>query len=123
MLRFDKFTIGNAWISEYGCSTCGAADFAWLAKYSPLQNVKPGTVYPPTMIMTSDHDDRVFPAHSFKFAAAMQAAQSGPAPVLLRVQLKAGHGESTTLAESIDLYADIYAFLVKSLGVTLPSGF
>jgi prolyl oligopeptidase len=123
MLRFDKFTIGNFWKAEYGCATCGKADFDWLYKYSPYANVKPGTVYPPTLIMTSDHDDRVFPAHSFKFAARMQAAQAGPAPILLRVQRKAGHGESTTLTESIDLYADIYAFLVKNLGMTLPPDF
>ena len=123
MLRFDKFTIGNFWIPEYGCSSCGKSDFEWLYKYSPYANVKPNTVYPPTLVMTSDHDDRVFPAHSFKFAARMQAAQAGPAPVLLRVQLKAGHGGSTTLAQSIDSTADIYAFLVKNLGMTLPAGF
>ena len=123
MLRFDKFTIGNFWISEYGCSTCGASQFAWLYAYSPYANVKPGTSYPPTMISTSDHDDRVFPAHSFKFAARMQADQAGTAPILLRVQLKAGHGGATTLAQSIDQYADTYAFLVKNLGITLPEGF
>jgi prolyl oligopeptidase len=123
MLRFDKFTIGNFWIPEYGCSTCGKDDFQWLEAYSPYANVKSGTVYPPTLIMTSDHDDRVFPAHSFKFAAKMQAAQAGTAPILLRVQLKAGHGGSTTLAQSIDSTADIYAFLVKSLKVTLPASF
>jgi prolyl oligopeptidase len=123
MLRFDKFTIGNFWKAEYGCATCGQADFAWLYKYSPYANIRPRTIYPPTLIMTSDHDDRVFPAHSFKFAARMQAAQAGPAPILLRVQPKAGHGESTTLTESIDLYADIYAFLVKNLDMTLPLDF
>jgi prolyl oligopeptidase len=123
MLRFDKFTIGNFWIPEYGCSSCGKGDFEWLYKYSPYANVKPGTVYPPTLIMTSDHDDRVFPAHSFKFAARMQAAQAGPAPILLRVQLKAGHGGSTTLAQSLDSTADIYAFLAKNLGMTLPAEF
>jgi prolyl oligopeptidase len=121
MLRFDKFTIGNAWISEYGCSTCGADQFAWLYKYSPYANIRPNTVYPPTLIITSDHDDRVFPAHSFKFAARMQADQGGSAPILLRVQLKAGHGETTTLAESLNLTADVYAFLVKSLGMALPN--
>jgi prolyl oligopeptidase len=123
MLRFDKFTIGNAWIPEYGCSTCGKDDFAWLYKYSPLQNVKPGTVYPPTLISTSDHDDRVFPAHSFKFAATMQAAQAGPAPILLRVQLKGGHGGGTTLQESLDQTADTYAFVFKNLNMTLPADF
>jgi prolyl oligopeptidase len=123
MLRFDKFTIGNAWSPEYGCSTCGAGDFAWLSKYSPYANVRPNTVYPPTLVMTSDHDDRVFPAHSFKFAARMQAAQAGSAPILLRVQLKAGHGGSTTLSQSLDATADIYAFLVKNLSMTLPPDF
>lgn len=123
MLRFDKFTIGNFWIPEYGCSTCGQADFKWLYAYSPYANVRPNTVYPPTLVMTSDHDDRVFPAHSFKFAARMQAAQAGDAPILLRVQLKAGHGGSTTLAQSIDATADVYAFLVKNLNVRLPAGF
>jgi prolyl oligopeptidase len=121
MLRFDKFTIGNAWIPEYGCSSCGQADFGWLYKYSPYANVKAGTVYPPTLIMTSDHDDRVFPAHSFKFAARMQAAQAGPAPILLRVQQRGGHGGGTMLSQSIDSTADIYSFLVKSLDVTLPA--
>jgi prolyl oligopeptidase len=123
MLRFDKFTIGNFWAPEVGCATCGKADFEWLYKYSPYANVRNGTVYPPTLIMTSDHDDRVFPAHSYKFAARMQAAQAGSAPILLRVALKAGHAQSTTLAENIDLYSDMYAFLVKNLNVTLPEGF
>ncbi len=123
MLRFDKFTIGKFWAAELGCATCGENEFDWIYKYSPYANVKPGTVYPPTLVMTSDHDDRVFPAHSFKFAARMQADQAGPSPVLLRVQLKAGHGGSTTLDETVDLYADIYAFLVKNLGMTLPADF
>jgi prolyl oligopeptidase len=123
MLRFDKFTIGNFWIPEYGCASCGKSDFEWLLKYSPYANVKPQTAYPPTLIMTSDHDDRVFPAHSFKFAAKMQAAQAGPAPILLRVQLKAGHGGSTTLTQSINATADVYAFLVKNLNVSVPAQF
>lgn len=123
MLRFDKFTIGNFWIPEYGCATCGANDFAWLYKYSPYANVRPNTVYPPTLIMTSDHDDRVFPAHSFKFAAKMQADQAGEGPILLRVQPKAGHGGSTTLTQSLDATADVYAFLVKNLAMELPAGF
>ena len=123
MLRFDKFTAGNYWISEYGCATCGRDQFAWLYKYSPYANVRPNTVYPPTLIITSDHDDRVFPAHSFKFAARMQADQAATAPISPRVQLKAGHGESATLSESINLTADVYAFLVKNLGMALPKGF
>ncbi|MGC1985296.1 MAG: prolyl oligopeptidase family serine peptidase [Candidatus Cybelea sp.] len=122
-LRFDKFTIGNFWAAELGCATCGKPDFDWLYAYSPYANIKPGTKYPATLVVTSDHDDRVFPAHSYKFTARMQAAQAGPAPILLRVQQKAGHGESTTLGQTIDLYADMYAFLVKNLGMTLPASF
>jgi prolyl oligopeptidase len=120
MLRFDKFTIGNFWISEYGCSSCGNDQFSWLYAYSPYHNLKPGTSYPPTLIVTSDHDDHVFPAHSFKFAARMQADQAGSAPVLLRVQLKAGHGEATNLSQSIELVADEYSFLVRNLDMSLP---
>ncbi|HEV7180516.1 MAG TPA: prolyl oligopeptidase family serine peptidase [Candidatus Baltobacteraceae bacterium] len=123
MLRFDKFTVGNAWIPEYGCATCSKDQFENLLRYSPYQNVKAGTHYPPTLILTSDHDDRVFPAHSFKFVAAMQAAQSGDAPVLLRIESKAGHGGGIPLMKSINEYADIYAFLMKNLDMTLPAGF
>jgi prolyl oligopeptidase len=120
MLRFDKFTIGAFWKSEYGCSTCGEDQFKTLYAYSPYHNLKPGTVYPPTLITTSDHDDRVFPAHSFKFAARMQADQAGSAPILLRVQLKGGHGGGTMLSQQIDETSDIFAFLVKNLGMSLP---
>ena len=123
MLRFDKFTIGSSWISEYGCSTCSEEQFQTLYAYSPYQNVKPGTVYPPTLVMTADHDDRVFPAHSFKFAVAMQAAQAGDAPILLRIESKAGHGGGTPISKSIEEYTDVYAFLVKSLGMQLPADF
>ncbi|MGA8535330.1 MAG: prolyl oligopeptidase family serine peptidase [Candidatus Tumulicola sp.] len=123
MLRFDKYTAGTYWSPEYGCATCGADQFAWLYKYSPYHNVRPGTVYPPTLVMTSDHDDRVFPAHSFKFAARLQADQAGTAPILLRVQLKGGHGGGTTRSQDWDEFADIYAFLLKSLNMTLPSDF
>ncbi len=91
------------------------ADFETLLKYSPLHNIKPGTSYPPTLVTTSDHDDRVVPAHSFKFAAALQAAQAGPAPVLIRIETKAGHGAGKPTTKIIDERADIYAFLVKSL--------
>jgi prolyl oligopeptidase len=122
MLRFDKFTVGNGWIPEYGCSTCGAKDFNWLIKYSPLQNVKAAS-YPATLIMTADHDDRVFPAHSFKFAAAMQSSQTGDAPILLRIESKAGHGGGTPITKSIEQYADMYAFLVKNLSIDVPHDF
>jgi prolyl oligopeptidase len=123
MLRFDKFTVGHGWISDYGCATCSIDQFKTLLAYSPYQNVKKGTVYPPTLIATADHDDRVFPAHSFKFAAAMQWAQAGSAPILLRVDLKAGHGGGKPITKVFEDYADTYAFLVKNLHMTLPAGF
>src|SRR5580658_3384385 len=120
MLRFDKFTIGYAWKSDYGAPSDNEADFRAIYKYSPLHNVKAGTHYPPTFITTADHDDRVFPAHSFKFAATMQAAAAqtpGAAPVLIRVETRAGHGGGMPLSKQLDVTADMYAFLVKELGM------
>jgi prolyl oligopeptidase len=116
MLRFQKFTIGWAWTADYGSSDEPEA-FGYLRAYSPLHNLKPGTAYPPTLIVTADHDDRVFPAHSFKFAAALQAAQGGNAPVLIRIESKAGHGAGKPTGKVIAEAADRYAFLVKVLGV------
>lgn len=116
MLRFDKFTIGWAWKSDYG-DPANAADFKAMYAYSPYHNIKPGTKYPPTLVTTADHDDRVFPAHSFKYVAAMQAAQAGEAPVLIRIETKAGHGAGKPTTKQIDERADLYAFLVKSLGM------
>jgi prolyl oligopeptidase len=118
MLRFQKFTVGKAWVSDYGSADATADQFAYLYAYSPYHNVKDGTHYPPTMVMTSDHDDRVFPAHSFKFAAALQHAQAGDAPVLLRVESKAGHGGGRPTEKIIDDVADRFAFLVKNLSFT-----
>ena len=115
MLRYPLFTVGKAWIPEYGDARASAAAFRWLHAYSPLQNVRPGTRYPATLVMTSDHDDRVYPAHSFKFAAALQHAQAGPAPILLRVETKAGHGAGRPLGKILDETADEYGFLVKNL--------
>jgi prolyl oligopeptidase len=114
MLRFQKFTIGWAWVSDYGSSE-NAEEFKALYAYSPLHNIKPGTSYPPTMITTADHDDRVWPGHSFKFAAALQAAQAGPAPVLIRIETKAGHGAGKPTTKIIEDIADRWAFLVKTL--------
>jgi len=114
MLRFHKFTIGWAWTSDFGDPE-KQADFETLLTYSPLHNIRPGTTYPPTLVTTSDHDDRVAPAHSFKFAATLQAAQAGPAPVLIRIETKAGHGAGKPTTKIIDERADIYAFLVKVL--------
>jgi prolyl oligopeptidase len=118
MLRFQKWTVGNAWVPEYGSADASPEQFKWLYAYSPDDNVKDGTAYPPTLVMTSDHDDRVYPAHSFKFAAALQHAQSGDAPVLLRVEAKGGHGGGRPTDKIIDDEADRYAFLVKTLGFT-----
>jgi prolyl oligopeptidase len=115
MLRFHKFTIGWAWVSEYG-SAENLEDFPALYAYSPLHNLKPGTAYPATLITTADHDDRVVPAHSFKFAAALQASQAGDAPVLIRIETKAGHGAGKPTAKIIEEAADKWAFLVRVLG-------
>ena len=117
MLRFHKFTIGWAAIDEYGSSD-DPAEFKVLRAYSPYHNVKKGTRYPATLVMTVDHDDRVVPAQSLKFGAAMQAAQAGPAPVLIRVDIKAGHGAGMPIEKLIDLSADRWAFLVKELEVS-----
>jgi len=120
MLRFHKFTIGWAWVTEYGSSD-SASQFPYLYKYSPLQNIRPGTHYPPTLVTTADHDDRVVPGHSFKYAATMQADQAGPAPILIRVETRAGHGGGMPVSKQIELNADRWAFLVKNLGMTLPN--
>jgi prolyl oligopeptidase len=116
MLRFPRFTIGWAWTSDYG-SPDDPDDARTLLSYSPYHNVREGTHYPPTLVTTADHDDRVFPAHSFKFAAALQHAQGGTAPVLLRVETKAGHGMGKPTSKVIDEVADRYAFLVKTLNI------
>jgi prolyl oligopeptidase len=116
MLRFQTFTIGWAWVSDYGSSE-NAADFKALYAYSPLHNIKPGTVYPPTLVTTADHDDRVWPGHSFKFAAALQAAQAGPAPILIRIETKAGHGAGKPTSKVIEEIADRWAFLVRVLSM------
>ncbi|HEU4852505.1 MAG TPA: prolyl oligopeptidase family serine peptidase [Telluria sp.] len=116
MLRFHKFTIGWAWTSDYG-SADNADEFKALVKYSPLHNLKPGTSYPATMVTTADHDDRVVPAHSFKFAAAAQAAQAGAAPVLIRIETKAGHGAGKPTTKQIEEVADKWGFLSRALNM------
>ena len=116
MLRFHKFTIGWAWVDDYGSSD-NAEQFGAIAKYSPLHNLKPGTSYPPTMVTTADHDDRVVPAHSFKFAAALQDAHKGNAPTLIRIETRAGHGAGKPTAKVIEEVADRFAFLAKVLGM------
>jgi len=114
MLRFHKFTIGWAWTSDYGSSE-NADEFKALVKYSPLHNLKPGTCYPATMITTADHDDRVVPAHSFKFAATAQADQAGSNPIIIRIDTKAGHGAGKPTSKQIEEVADRWGFLTRAL--------
>ena len=114
MLRFREFTIGKGWESDYG-SVDNPQEFKALLAYSPLQNVKPGVNYPATLITTGDHDDRVYPAHSFKFTAAMQQADPKGNPILLRVETRAGHGAGKPTAKRIDETADIYAFVLNAM--------
>lgn len=116
MLRFEKYTIGWAWTSDYG-SAQKPEDFAYLYAYSPLHHIRKGVCYPPTLITTADHDDRVVPAHSFKFAATIQAAQGCDKPTLIRIETKAGHGAGKPTTKMIDETADKWAFLVKELGL------
>jgi len=116
MLRFQKFTIGSAWIADYGSSEANEAEFKALYAYSPIHNVKAGAKYPSTLITTADHDDRVVPAHNFKYAAALQAAQGGPNPILIRIDTNSAHGASST-TKALEQTRDIYAFLFENLGV------
>jgi prolyl oligopeptidase len=117
MLRFDKFTIGWAWKTDYGAPSEDEAEFHAIYRYSPLHNLREGVAYPPTLITTADHDDRVFPAHSFKFAAAMQAVQSGTNPILIRVETRAGHGGGMPLAKRVELVVDQFTFLQQQLSM------
>ena len=114
MLRYQKFTIGWAWVTEFGSSD-EADQIKNLLSYSPLHNLKQGTCYPPTMITTADRDDRVVPGHSFKFAAAIQAAQACENPTLIRIETRAGHGAGTPVSKRIDEYADLWSFLQANL--------
>ncbi len=116
MLRFHKWSAGHFWTSEYGNAEESEADFGYMYAYSPLHNVKPGTHYPPTLVTTADTDDRVVPGHARKFTAALQAAQGGDAPVLLRVESRAGHGHGKPIAKQIAESTDILAFLSDVLG-------
>ena len=116
MLRFDQFTAGRYWVDDYG-SASDPAVFPALLAYSPYHNIKAGTKYPPTLVTTADTDDRVIPAHSFKFAAAMQKAQGGDAPILIRIETAAGHGGGKPTSKQIEEATDQYAFLVRTLGM------
>ena len=121
MLRYHKFTIGWAWVSEYGSSD-DEAQFKNLVGYSPYHNLTPGTSYPATLITTADHDDRVVPGHSFKFAAALQNAHQGPAPVLIRIETSAGHGAGTPTSKRIAAATDMLAFLARTLDIDQVPG-
>jgi len=116
MLRFDQFGQGAGWVGDFGVPH-NPADFRFLRAYSPYHNVRPGTRYPATLVITGDHDTRVMPAHSFKFAAALQFSQAGSAPVLLRVRLSTGHGAGPTTSQLVAEKADAYAFLMENLGM------
>tara|TARA_R110002111_G_scaffold160782_1_gene227326 strand:+ start:1839 stop:4013 length:2175 start_codon:yes stop_codon:yes gene_type:complete len=117
MLRYHTFTSGAGWAYDYGKSDDNAELFNYLLGYSPVHNVKAGTHYPATMVTTGDHDDRVVPAHSFKFAAELQAKQAGANPTLIRIETDAGHGAGTPISKTIDQYADIYGFTLFNMGV------
>ena len=117
MLRYHKFTIGWNWASDYGTSEDSKEMFEYLRAYSPLHNLKPGTAYPATLVTTADHDDRVVPAHSFKFAATLQECHQGNNPVLIRIDTKAGHGGGKPLAKVLEEQADIYGFILYNMGV------
>ena len=119
MLRFQKFTVGWGWVDEYGSSEANAEQFKNLYGFSPLHNLKPGTAYPATMVTTADHDDRVVPAHSFKFAAALQACHQGQNPVLIRIETNAGHGAGKSLTKIIDERADLWSFLFYNTGAKI----
>jgi prolyl oligopeptidase len=119
MLRFSQFTIGWAWESDYG-SAANPEEFRALRAYSPYHNIKKGVAYPPTLVTTADHDDRVVPAHSFKFISALQAAQSGTNPVLIRIETRAGHGAGKPTTKMIEETADRWAFLIHELHMKVP---
>jgi prolyl oligopeptidase len=116
MLRFREFTVGKGWEADYG-SVDNEDEFKALLAYSPYHNVRSKVTYPATLILTGDHDDRVFPAHSFKFAAAMQNADPHGNPILIRIDLRAGHGAGKPLSKRVDEVADVYSFVLNEMGL------
>ena len=123
MLRYHTFTAGAGWAYDYGTAEQSQEMFEYLKGYSPVHNVKAGVNYPATLVTTADHDDRVVPAHSFKFAAELQAKQSGAVPTLIRIETNAGHGAGTPVSKSIEQYADIFGFTLYNMGISeLPQG-
>jgi prolyl oligopeptidase len=122
MLSYHTFTAGAGWAYDYGTANDSKEMFEYLKGYSPVHNVKKGVKYPATLITTADHDDRVVPAHSFKFAAELQEKQLGKNPILIRIETNAGHGAGTPVAKTIDEYSDIFSFTLFNMGFNqLPS--
>ncbi|MDP3442075.1 MAG: prolyl oligopeptidase family serine peptidase, partial [Ignavibacteria bacterium] len=117
MLRYQNFTIGWAWAGDYGRSDDSKEMFKYLYNYSPLHNIKEGVEYPATFAITADHDDRVVPAHTFKFMAELQAKHTGSNPVLVRIETKAGHGAGKPTSKQIDENTDMYSFIMYNLGM------
>ncbi len=117
MLRYHTFTAGAGWAYDYGTSEQSKEMFEYIKGYSPVHNVKEGVQYPATLVTTGDHDDRVVPAHSFKFAAELQEKQSGNNPTLIRIETKAGHGAGTPVSKTIEQYADIFGFTLYNMGI------
>ena len=117
MLRYHTFTAGAGWAYDYGTAEQSEEMFKYLLNYSPVHNVKQGISYPATLVTTGDHDDRVVPAHSFKFAAELQSKQHGSNPVLIRIETNAGHGAGTPVSKTIEQYADIFGFTLFNMGI------
>jgi prolyl oligopeptidase len=117
MLRYHTFTAGAGWAYDYGTAEDSEQMFRYLKGYSPLHNLKEGVTYPATLVTTADHDDRVVPAHSFKFAATLQQAQAGEAPTLIRIEKNAGHGAGKPVSKSIAEQADVFAFTLYNMGI------
>jgi prolyl oligopeptidase len=117
MLRYHTFTAGAGWAYDYGTSEQSQEMLQYLKAYSPVHNVRAGVEYPATMITTGDHDDRVVPAHSFKFAAVLQEFQEGNNPTLIRIEIDAGHGAGTPISKTIEEYTDIYGFTLYNMGI------
>jgi len=122
MLRFHKFTAGRFWTDDYGSSD-DPAEFKALLAYSPYHNVRNGVEYPAVLVTTADTDDRVVPAHSFKYTAALQAADTGARPKIVRIETRAGHGAGKSTEQRIEEYADMWAFLAENLNMELPEGY
>ena len=116
MLRYHTFTAGAGWAYDYGTAEDSKEMFEYLMKYSPVHNVKKGVKYPATLITTGDHDDRVVPAHSFKFAAALQASGSNKAPLMIRIETNAGHGAGTPVSKIIEARSDVFSFILYNMG-------